>query len=175
MIRISKLFMALLLLCFAANMEAQKRSRPGSMKHNESEIKAALEGEPVKCTYVSSGHTFKGNVYFSGGSDARMKVGSATISFSGNHYTLSFKAAKFEMRDGTYSGDKHRYNPWRQEKLANDFTQQGKYETFKKGGKVYLRLFYEDTLNYMDDFPLDGISAKEFIIGDGGLKFEFNL
>ena len=173
-----KIYLIMMVLTFsliAVNAEAQKRSRPGTMKHSESEVKKALEGEPVKCTYVSSGHTFKGDVYYYGDTGARMKIGSASIVFSANHYSINFEAAKFEMRDGTYKGQKYKYNPWRMEKLANDFIQEGKYETFKKGQKIYLRLFYEDTNNYMGDFNIDGIDAKKFTIGEEGLSFEFSL
>lgn len=144
------------------------------MKHTDQEVQNMRQMEPIKCTYVSDGHTFGGNVYATG--DAGMiKIGTSTMTLRNGRYTISFKSAKFEMRDVLPPQDKWKYNPWRKEKLFNDFTQSGKYTTFKKGGVIYMRLHDGNSNNYLTDVHLSGTSAESFVIDEDGLRFEYTL
>lgn len=168
------LFSLLSLFFISPDSMAQKRQRPANMKHTDQEVQNMRRLDPMKCTYVSDGHTFWGNVYASGDA-GRIKIGTSTITFRGGKYTISFTSEKFEMRDVLAPQDKWKYNPWKKEKLFNDFIQSGKYTTFKKSGVLYLRLHDGNSENYLTDVSLSGVSAKSFVINEDGLQFEYLL
>ena len=153
---------------------AQRRARPESMKNTNEYLDNVNKEEPVSCKYIKNGATFSGNVYYySDNGAARIHIGTATLTLSGNHYSLKFKSAKTKMRDAEYKGKKREYNPWRMEKIANDFVQDGKYETFKKNNKYYLRFYDGDTNNYLTDVNLKSLDQKDFVMAEDGLSFEF--
>lgn len=158
----------------AFNGYPQSRKRPDSMKHSDKDVQNMRRMDPVNCTYVSNGHVFYGDVYAVGDA-GRIKIGTSTMTLSGGRYTISFTSETFEMRDVLPPQDKWKYNPWRQEKLYNDFTQSGKFTTFKKNGSLYLRLHVGDTKDYLTDVPLSDASAKSFVIDEEGLRFEYRL
>lgn len=159
---------------FVITGNAQKRQRPGNMRHTDKEVQNMRKMDPVKCTYVSDNHVFYGDVYATGPA-GRIKMGTSTLTLKGGKYTISFTSAKFEMRDVQAPQDKGKYNPWRKEKLYNDFTQSGNYTTFKKAGTLYLRLHDGNSSNYLTDVPLSGTGAKSFVIDEDGLRFEYTL
>lgn len=163
----------LVIIFMSSDVNAQRRERPGSMKNTNEYLDNVNKEDPITCKYIKSGASFSSNAYYSGGSGARMKIGTATLTLSGNHYTLSFKSAKVQMRDAEYKGKKHEYNPWRMGKIANDFVQKGKYETFKKNNKYYLRLYDGDSDNYIIDINLKSPDQKDFIMADDDMSFEF--
>lgn len=169
------IFVSLFALCFISfEAEGQRRSRPGSMRHTDEDVYNMRRHDPVVCKYVSSGHTFGSDVYVTGMA-GRIKIGTADLILSGNKYRLVFDAANFDMRDALPPQDKWKFNPWRSEKLAEDFVQTGKYETFKKASVIYLRLYDENSDNYIVDIPLQGDDAKAFEIEEEGLLFKFYL
>lgn len=159
---------------FSFNGNSQSRKRPDSMKHTDEDVQNMRRMDPVNCTYVSNGHVFYGDVYAVGDA-GRIKIGTSTMTLSGGRYKISFTAGKFEMRDVLPPQDKGKYNPWRMEKLYNDFTQSGKFSTFKKAGNVYLRLHIGDSKDYLTDVPLSNVSTKSFVIDEEGLLFEYTL
>lgn len=168
--------MILLSFCFCMVPEAnaQRRQRPGSMKHSEEDVENMRRMDPVKCTYIKNGSSFKGDVYATGLA-GRIKIGTSTLTLSNGHYTLNFKAGKFETRDVLRPQEKGRFNPWRKEKLMNDFVQKGKFSTFKKAGQTYLRLYVGDSDDYITDVPLSSADVKNFKIDEDGLLFEYQL
>lgn len=153
-------------------VEAQRRQRPGSMKHTEADVENARKIDIVNCKYITDGGKFNSKVYATEGS-GRIFLGDAVLTFNNNHYQLSFTSTKMEVRDVLTPQEKHKYNPWRQEKVFNDFTQSGKYLTFKKNSQIYLRLYDGDTDNYLSDIPLSGADASSFNLNEDGLLFEF--
>lgn len=173
-LKISVSFKLILLVLFFIfpDVSAQRRERPGSLKNTNEYLDNVNKEEPITCKYIRSGASFSSNAYYSGDA-GRIKMGTATLTLSGNHYTLSFKSAKVEMRDAEYKGKKHEYNPWRMEKIANDFIQSGKYETFKKNNKYYLRLYDGDSDNYIIDINLKSPDQKDFVMADDNMSFEF--
>lgn len=170
---LSSLALGLLMILAPVSAFAQRRSKPDNMKHSEQEIINKRKMDPVKCTYIKNGSSFKGDVYATGLSGA-IKIGTSTLTLSNGHYTLNFTAAKFDTRDVLRPQEKGRYNPWRKEKLMNDFVQKGKFSTFKKNGRIYLRLYVDDTEDYITDVPLSSADVKSFKIDEDGLLFEFN-
>lgn len=168
-LKLSLAFLILIGMIAALECEAQRRARPGSMKHTEQEYKGVAESKAVKCTYVSNGHTFSGDAYVYEGGSGRIKIGTSTLSFAGGKYILKFKSDYFRTRP-------NENKRWRSEKLLNDFTQTGKYETFKKFDTLYLRLYEpgSDTA-YMTDIPLSGVDAKKIEMNEEGLWFIWNL
>lgn len=172
------LFVIMILLsfciCMVPEANAQRRQRPGSMKHSEEDVENMRRMDPVKCTYLKNGASFRGDVYATGLS-GRIKIGTSTITFSNNHYSMNFNASKFETRDVLPPQEKGRFNPWRKEKVMNDFVQKGKFSTFKKAGQIYLRIYDGDTDNYITDIPLPSLDVKNFNIDEDGLLFEYQL
>lgn len=155
-----------------APAEAQRRQRPGSMKHTEADVENARRIDIVKCKYITDGGKFNSKVYATGGA-GRIFLGDAILTFSNGHYQLSFTSTKMEVRDALPPQERHRFNPWRKEKVTNDFTQSGKYMTFKKAGQIYLRLYDGDTENYITDIPLSSADVNSFNLEEDGLLFEF--
>lgn len=168
------LITAFLIVILTGQVSAQRRKRPSNMRHSEQEIVNKRKMDPVTCTYIKNGSTFSGNAY-STGETGRIKIGTSTLTFSNGHYTLKFDAAKFETRDVLAPQDKWKFNPWREEKIMNDFVQKGKFSTYKKGDQIYLRLYVDDTEEYLTDISLSGLNAKSFKIDEDGLLFEYNL
>lgn len=159
------------IFCGITPAEAQRRQRPGAMKHTEADVENARRIDIVKCKYITDGGRFNSKVYATGGA-GRIFLGDAVLTFDKGHYLLSFTSTKMEVRDALPQ-DKQRYNPWRKEKVTNDFTQSGKYITFKKSNQIYLRLYDGDTDNFITDIPLPGLDASSFDLDEDGLLFEF--
>lgn len=154
--------------------DAQRRGRPDSMKHTEKDVEEMRKVETVKCKFICNGHTFHSDVY-QVGSAGKMKIGTAILSFTNGHYKLKFKSVEVMVRDVLPPKEKYRYNPWYTDKLGNDFTLEGAFETFKKLGKLYLRLYDGDSNNYITDFPIDSPDSKEFSLFEDDLLFNFKL
>lgn len=172
-----KPFLILGLLLFTFNVDAQRRQRPGAVKNTDEFLDQAFALTPVTFKYIKGSNSFRSDVYYyAEGGGARMKVGTATLSMTGNQYNLVFKSAKVATRKAMTSEDhrKSYFNPWIQSNLANDFTQKGKFETFKTQGKYYLRLYDGNSDNYIADIPIKDPNQKDFTLNDGeGLVFEF--
>lgn len=172
-IRITAVLALLFLLTIPAS-QAQRRQRPGSMKHTESEIENKRREEPVKCTHVRNGNTFTGNVYATGEA-GYIKIGYSSIKFANGHYTIQFTGDRFKVRDVPTPRERGRFNPWRREEIFNNFTQSGKFETFKKNGRIFLRLYDGDTPDYITDIPLENTGVSFFALDEDGLRFEYSL
>ena len=165
---------SLLLAGVGESVCAQRRQRPDSMKHSEADVKNARKTDPVKCTYVRDGKSFSA-VAWAVGMAGKMKIGDVTLKFSKGHYRLDFSAAEVYMKESVPKWEQPRYNPWKLEKLGNDFVQEGRYETFSKSGKLYLRLYYGDSNGYISDIPLDSSDATQFTLFEDDWFMEFHL
>lgn len=167
------LFTSLLLLLFnfflSPEVEAQRRQRPGSMSHNDQEFNRALNGTPTKCKYVSDGHTFGGETFITEG-QVPLKVGNSTLTLRNGKYTLKFTATDIEY----YKYTSRNRKKLMRERLDN-FTMTGKYETLKKGGVLFLRLYDTEEDTYLTDIILSGPDTQYFELDDEGLLFQFQL
>ena len=153
---------------------AQRRGRPDSMKHTEKDVEEMRKVEIVNCKFISNGHTFYSDVYQVGGA-GKMKIGTAILSFTNGYYKLKFNSVEVMVRDVLPPKERNRYNPWYSDKLGNDFTLEGKFETFKKLGNLYLRLYDGNSKNYITDFPLESPDSKEFSLFEDDLLLNFKL
>ena len=165
---------SLLTLGGVFSLSAQRRQKPDSMKHTEADVINARKTEPVKCSYVRDGMTFYATAW-AVGMAGKMKIGDVKLSFSKSRYRLVFTAVEVYMKESIPMWEQPRYNPWKLEKLGNDFVQEGKYETFRKSGKLFLRLYYGDTNGYISDIPLDGPDARHFTLFEDDWLMEFGL
>lgn len=172
--RTQRIIISFLLLIALFPVEAQRRQRPDSMKHTEAEIENKRKEEIVKCTYIKNGNTFTGDVYATGEA-GYIKIGTSAINFSNGHYKLTFTSGEFKVRDVQTPRNRGRYNPWRNEKIFNNFTQSGKFATFKKNGSVYLRLYDGESSDYITDIPLENVGANSFVLDEEGLRFEYSI
>lgn len=151
--------------CFFS-VEPHRRTPPSSMSHSEQEFKDYITEKEVKCTYISNGHKFAGNVYIVG-DGGRIKIGTSVITFQDGYYTLSFKSESFKSRDAS-----SQYNIWTYEKMFKDFSQSGRYITFYQGNNYYLRMYDRDTYS---DIKLSGKAATGFVLTEDELCFEYQL
>lgn len=160
-------------LCIS-DIRGERRQRPDNIKNTDEYLENTLKEIPVKLTYIKSGAIFNSSVYYySDDGSARIQLGTAELTLSGNHYTLNFKSAHIDTRKARYRGDGIHYNPWTQQNIANDFVQRGKFETFKKNNKYYIRFFDGDSDNYISEIQLQNADAKSFVMAEDGLSFEF--
>lgn len=165
---------SLLVLGSSADIHAQRRQRPDSMKHTEADVENARKTVPVKCTYIRDGKTFSA-VAWAVGMAGKMKIGDVTLTFSKGRYRLNFISTEVYIKESVPMWKQPRYNPWKLEKLGNDFIQEGRYETFRKSGKLFLRLYYGDTNGYISDIPLDGPDTTHFTLYEDDWLMEFHL
>lgn len=160
------------LLVGVINLSAagQRRSRPGSMKHTQTEYENTTREQPVACNYVSNGHRFYGPVYVYTGGDGKIKIGNSSISFSGGNYTLRFTSDKVKTRD-------HGKVRWRYKKVLNDIEQTGKYETFQKYGDTFLRIYMDDEEGekHIGEIKLTGKDTKRIEWIEDDLWFDWEL
>ena len=171
---ISLIFFSLLFHCDPAY--AQKRARPGGLKHTDKDVENVYKEVPVICKYIRNGATFRGEVYYlSSTSSAKMKMGDATLTFKNGKYRLKFDASKYQTRDALPPDQKHKYNPWRNEKVANDFIAEGKFSTYKRNDKIYIRMEDDDGGVLWKDSEIDGINAKAFGGVDDNILYVFEL
>lgn len=172
-------FLALILftLAFSLNQAfSQRRARPGSLKHTDKDVENVYKEVPVTCTYIKNGATFRGEIYYlSSTSSAKMKMGDATLTIKNGKYRLKFNASKYQTRDALPPGQKHKYNPWRDEKVANDFVAEGKFTTYKRNGKIYVRMEDDDGGILFKDCELESINAKAFGGIDDDILYAFEL
>lgn len=146
-------------------LNAQRRSRPGSFKHTDSDVENVYKKEPVKCTYIKDGAKFYGELYYvSDNAAAKMIMGTATLTLTGGKYKMKFDATK-------YKSD----HPWRYEKIANDFIAEGRYLTYKQNGKIYIHMEDKEGGVLWKDGEIDGVNAKSFGGIDDNILFVFEI
>ena len=164
------------LIFLIPSINAQRRSRPGSLKHTDQDVENVYKQEPVTCTYIKNGATFYGELYYlSDNSSNKMKMGTATLTLNNGKYKLKFEATKYKTRDALPPDQKWKYNPWRYEKLANDFISEGKFITYKRNGKIYIRLEDDEGGILWKDSEIENINSKAFGGIDNNILYAFEL
>lgn len=169
-----KTIITLMALLFATlisfPVEAQRRGRPGSMKHSEAEARAKQEISRLSCKYIRDGATFEGPIYMTGDA-GEIKIGNAVIAFTGGRYMLSFDAQKFKLRKHASMTEKERlekgitkrqYDTWENKKIGQDFEHKGKYATIEQYSKKWLILYDGDTQNIYAKIPIGSVNDSSF-------------
>lgn len=164
--------LSLLISGSGSHICAQRRQRPDSMRHTEADVANARKTETVKCTYVRDGKSFYADAWAVGAA-GKMKIGTVVLSFNKGHYRLNFTATEVYTRETVPMWERPKYNPWRLEKLGNDFVQRGRYETFSKFGRLYLRLYDGDSNRYITDIPLNNKDTSRFTLFEEDWLMEF--
>lgn len=165
------LYTLLSALAISVPTDAQRRSRPGSMKHSASEVENKKKIVNLKCKYIKDGAVFQGPVYMVGDAGG-IKIGDAAILFRAGRYILSFDAAKFNVRKYAAMTDeqlrqkgisKYEYETsWEKKKLGEDFDYTGKYATIEQYGQKWLILYNGDTEREYAKIPLNSINDNSF-------------
>lgn len=170
----AKLYIFIFLSCliFSSHSEAQRRQKPGSMKHTNEEVENVIKETAITCRYISNNHTFYSEVGYGPGGVRPMKIGTATMVLKNGKYILSFKSITVKTTSNSWDVPR---NHWWKENMLNNFTMTGKFETFERGGKSYLRLYDDETGSKFPDIELSGKDAKTFVLYDDGVEFNFKL
>ena len=167
---------ALLLVALAPlQADAQRRGRPGSMRHSEAEARAKQEITRLSCKYIRDGVAFSGPIYMTGDAGG-IKIGDAIIAFTGGRYMLSFDAAKFKIKKHAVMTDEERLrkgitkydydNSWENKKLGEDFEYGGKYATIEQYGQKWLILYDGDTENIYAKIPIGSVDDDSFELAE---------
>lgn len=182
--RIHKIFATtVFLLCVVLSFdaEAQRRARPGSMKHADTEVKDAMKKTKVQATYIHDGARFTGPVYMTGGAGA-IKIGEAALSFKAGKYYINYTAGEFAMRDASTRDERikkgiseYQYeHSWKDEKLGQDFAYSGKYEVMEQYGDIHLILYDGATDKVFAKIPLESAKASSFELYEEDFLFKFS-
>lgn len=163
-------------------LSAQRRARPGSMKHTEADVRNAQKTTQLKGLYIRDNSTFGGDVYMTGEAGG-IKIGTAKIRFAGGHYRLTFNAGEFSMRTSLSKKERidkgiteYEYdNSWENEKLGEDFEYSGKYKILEQYGKIALILYNGDTDKEYARIALTSANDKEFEFSDNDLLMPMKL
>ena len=160
----------LLLLTFLtpSDVMAQRRSRPGSMKHTQTEIDNHRKETPATATYIRNNAYFEGPISYMG-----TKTGTGGLMFINGRYIFSFDAAKFKTR--TANSDDWRKRLWGYEKISEDFEHSGKYKVIKQYGEIALILYDKDSDNIFAKIPLSSADTKTLEIDQDGFLIKLTF
>ena len=124
------------------NVQAQRRTRPNSMKHASNEVEQASAITKIKATHIHDGVTFAGTVYVANNGSA-IKIANTSIQFKNGKYYFTFKNStdakvnkyhampEEERRKKGITQDVYDRG-WTEAKLGEDFNGSGKYEVIKQ-------------------------------------------
>lgn len=159
---------SLIAFLMVTDISAQRRSRPGSVKHTEQEAIEIMKKTKVNGKYIRDGSTFRGDIYLTGDAGA-IKIGTATITFSKGEYKLSFRNAKFKVQDDKYK------NRMRWQKIGEDFSYGGEYEVMEQLDKTWLILYESTAANETsDNFLLESKDAKTIELDVDGMYMKLD-
>ncbi len=178
---------AILMLFLTApfRSDAQRRGRPGAMKHTETEVRnkqeelrRKKEGIKIKCKYICDGHIFEGPVYVVG-TLGGVQAGDAAIIFKNGKFKLSFDAAKFKIKKYPLYTEKERAqrgisdyeyeHSWEYKKLGEDFEYGGKYATIEQENRKWLMLYNGDTDTVYAKIPIKDVNDNSFELEEDGM------
>ncbi len=164
-------------------VDAQRRSRPGSMKHTETEVKAVQSEKKIACKYVHDGTVFEGSVYRTGTLGA-VKIYDCVMFLRGGKYALSFDATKFQFKKYATMSDaerarkgipKYEYeNSFESKKLGEDFEYSGRYTTIEQYHQKWLILYDGDSKDVFAKIPLDSTDDKTLKFNEDGFLIKLN-
>lgn len=165
------ILLCLISLIVPAESNAQRRTRPGSMKHTQTEVTNVQKVKNLSCKYIRDGATFEGPIYMIGEAGG-IKIGDGAIIFSHGKYKLTFDAQKFKIKKHAVMTDEERArrgitkyeydNSWEYKKLGEDFEYGGKYATIEQYGKKWLILYDGDSDDIYAKIPLQSTADKSF-------------
>ena len=170
-------------LLFPATTLAQRRARPGSMKHTQAEVVEKQKVTTLSSKSIRDGAVFFGPVYMTGDNGA-IKIGDAIIEFDGGRYKINFDAAKFKIRKYPTMTEKQRlqqgisdyeYNKWEYKKLGEDFKYGGKYTVMQQYGKTWLILYNGNSNDVYAKIPLNSPDDKSFELNEDDMLVKMSL
>lgn len=182
-ITFAALIMLTVLMPIAA--DAQRRGRPGSMRHTEAEAQQATKKTVVKAKYIHDGVTFKGQLLMVGEAGA-LKMGDVSIAFSGGKYRFIFDSADLKMKKLRSSTRDERIkegiseyeynNSYEYKQMMEDIDYRGKYAVVEQYGKYTLYLYDGDnTDRTFMKAELSGADATSFVCEEGIYTFDMKL
>lgn len=169
-IRVAIPLLTLLLCLTPLSSSAQRRSRPGSMKHSQTEIDNRMKVTKVSATYIHDNSYFTGPIYRTGSYGGGIKIGTGGLYFTNGKYMFSFDAAKFKFidrKEGSYVRSHY-------EKLAQDFEHSGKYEILQQYGQINLVLYDGDTDNVFASIKLSSAQTKNIEMSEDGFLIQLS-
>lgn len=170
LIRSIGLVVLVALVFVALEAGAQRRARPGAMKHSDSEAKAAVTKSVVKAQYIKDGAMFIGDMFYAK-DGAGIKICTSKIYFGANTYTMENESAKFTTTKKTKSGREYKAK----EKFSEDYEASGKYEVVKYGaGGVYLILYTEKPNEIFAKIPISGTDAESFTYDEDNIICKYS-
>lgn len=165
------LLLCLIALIVPVRSSAQRRARPGSMKHTQTEVTEKQKVTNLSCKYIRDGSIFEGPIYMTGEAGG-IKIGEGVIIFTNGKYHLSFDAQKFKIKKYPVMTDEERLrrgiskyeyeNSWEYKKLGEDFEYGGKYATIEQYGQKWLILYNADSDAVYAKIPLKSTADKSF-------------
>ncbi|MDE7413403.1 MAG: hypothetical protein K2N05_06405 [Muribaculaceae bacterium] len=137
---------------------AQRRVRPGSMKHTDSEIAEVTKEKEIKVAAISNGAYFAGDLYYTE-SGKRMQIGEIRLHIYAKTYRFEMDLTSHQLRTvirdifgneiGTTST-----------KMGEDIDLKGKYAVLEQAGKRYLRLYDDSKEEVYTDLDLGNASGS---------------
>lgn len=177
------IILILSLLFCAPGIEAQRRARPGSMKHTNAEVVEKQKVTKLNCKYIHDGSTFNGEVFMVG-EGAMLPIGKAKIVFRGGRYAFSFENAEFKVNKFAAMNQderlkkgisKYRYdNSYESKKLGQDFDYSGKYATIEQYGEKWLILYCGNSDDIYAKIPLNSVNDSSFEYTDDGMMIRMS-
>lgn len=182
--RIFRFITTVAIICCMApiyNADAQRRARPNSMKHADTEVKDAMKSTKVNATYIHDGARFSGPVYMVGEAGG-IKIGNSVLTFKGGKYYINYTAGEFSMREASTRDERRKKgisefayeHSWKNEKLGSDFDYSGKYEVVEQYGNIHLILYDGTSDNVFAKIPLDSAKASSFEFAEDDFLFKFS-
>lgn len=99
----------MLCMVHSFNADAQRRSRPDSMKHADAEVKDAMKKTTIHATNICDGARFSGPVYMVGDAGG-IKIGNSVLTFKGGKYYIKYTAGEFSMREASTRDERQKRN-----------------------------------------------------------------
>ncbi len=171
-------------LSLPKDLSAQRRVRPGAMKHTEAEVANKRKVTNLSCKYIRDGSIFEGPVYMTGDAGG-IKIGEGAIIFSNGKYKLSFDAQKFKIKKYPVMTDKqllekgiskYEYeNSWEYKKLGEDFEYGGKYTTIEQYGQKWLILYNGNSESVFAKIPINSINDNSFELEEDDMLVQMKL
>ena len=164
--------------------DAQRRSRPGSMKHSKGEVESVMKETSVNATYIKNNTYFEGPSYYTDGYGAAgIKIGTCGLLFKNGRYFFSFDAAKFQTRTAMSKKERqskgisdHQYDQmWSSEKISDDVEHSGRYKVVKQYGKILLILYDGNSDDIVAKITLSSLNTKTIEWTEDNILIQLSL
>lgn len=181
-----KAIILLLVVAMLAGIDAdaQRRKRPGSMKHGANEATEFYSETKATAKYIKAGAVYTGTIYVNLGTGNPLPMGKATLRIkAGGKYSINFDFTEMRTTNRPEYGNimdlKTGEVRWgridnNRVKLGEDFSQSGSYSVISKEAKKFLELKDEKGA-VMEKVPLDDADGSGMYFGDDSTYINFSL